>query len=440
MAHQQLSDPTRDESSSITSSIHKDAASAACARLQRVYEAVRQVTECSANADPDQIAEVIAQNLRTALACDATSCFVYDDENDEIRFPPKLVGLYHPDLAYARGRPGRNSVVYHLIKDAATTQYITQDAQNDALLGSDFVRREGFVTTACFRLWSRTRVVGAFFVNYRQRHVITAEEESDLQFFAELAAITIANALHHERQANNEAQLLARVTQRWLSLVSSSWGHETSKRAITITYEVTALRRLLTQLPSGESLTAKLAKIERLAREIVDEPLTLPLSYEEGVESILLNDLLTERLRQLWSRDNAMTTRLQTDFQLAANATVRINPDWIKIVIDILVENALRAMQESTHSRLLVSTSQVGGWVKVTFADTGRGIPDPVRNRLLREPIPKNRGEAGNGIGLLLAQVIAHTYAGKIALEETSAEGTKIALFLPLEPLPLAIW
>jgi signal transduction histidine kinase len=401
--------------------------------LRRVLRAAGLVGRIATTADLDRIAQSVAEHLQRTLQCDATSCFIYDAQTNEVRFPPKLVGVYEPELVYQRGSIARDSIVYRVIHELPQPYYLTHNAQKDPLLGSDFVRREGFQTTVCFRLEVKQRVVGALFINYRHPHRVLADELSVMRLFAVHAATALDNALQHEQDNVEQERILARVTQRWLGLINGSWKHEISKHAVTITYEVAALRRLLSSARLNQVILEKLEKVERLARTIADEPLTLPLSYEEGVESILLNDILTERLRQLWERPAYHAVALRQDFRLPADATIRANADWFKVVLDSLVENAITAMAEVATPRLTVTTTQTGQWAKVVFADTGAGIPADVRAKLLREPIPKVQGETGSGIGLLLAQMIVRTYDGRLDLEETGPLGTKIALLLPLE-------
>lgn len=401
-------------------------------RLQRTQQAARAIAQSSVTADLATILQSIATSIRGALACDAVSCYAYDPDLGEVQFPPGSDGLLRMHPRRTADELHQNSIIYGIIDELTEPYYYTEDAANDALLRSDFVLREGFVTTACLRLAVNERTVGVLFVNYRWRYRMTADDLEDLQMFGNQAAVAIENALREHKRQEGQDRVVARTVQRWLGMVNSAWGHEIHKKATTIGYEIHALRRLLADGNVAEC-DSHLERIARLAREISKAPMRLPLSSEEGVESVLINDLLQERLLQLHDREEYRQIHFVTSFQLSPSATVRVNADWMKQIIDSLVENAADAMRRSDRPRLTVSTAEQGRWVRISFSDTGSGIPESIQPRLFKEPIPKAKGASGSGIGLMFAELIARTYGGKLILESSDETGTTVSILLPLE-------
>jgi signal transduction histidine kinase len=96
-----------------------------------------------------------------------------------------------------------------------------------------------------------------------------------------------------------------------------------------------------------------------------------------------------------------------------------------------LVDNALRHSPSGGRIRLQSATGD--GWVRITVADEGPGIPGDDARRLF-ERFYRGRGEreAGSGLGLSIAQAIAHAHGGQVALANRESGGTAATVVLPL--------
>ena len=79
-----------------------------------------------------------------------------------------------------------------------------------------------------------------------------------------------------------------------------------------------------------------------------------------------------------------------------------------------------------------------GGWLRVTFADTGIGIApkdqQKVFERFYRVDTSRTKAEgvSGTGLGLSIASWIAEQHGIEISLESDLGEGTRIHLKIPL--------
>ena len=71
------------------------------------------------------------------------------------------------------------------------------------------------------------------------------------------------------------------------------------------------------------------------------------------------------------------------------------------------------------------------GGVEIRVADNGRGIPEPIRDRLFK-PFVSYGKENGTGLGLTVVQKIIQDHGGDVTVEKTSVEGTIFKLVLPL--------
>jgi signal transduction histidine kinase len=104
--------------------------------------------------------------------------------------------------------------------------------------------------------------------------------------------------------------------------------------------------------------------------------------------------------------------------------------EGIKIVFNNIIRNACEAMKQ-TGGTFTVSTCVKNGKVEICFTDTGRGIPQDIKDRIF-EPFftTKNMGE-GSGLGLAICQEIVQSYQGKISVRSKEGKGTVFLIQLP---------
>ena len=71
--------------------------------------------------------------------------------------------------------------------------------------------------------------------------------------------------------------------------------------------------------------------------------------------------------------------------------------------------------------------------VHVTIEDTGRGIPDSARPYFLKRAVPRREGEAGTGMGALIARFVALSHGGDLILVKSRpGKGTELLMKLPM--------
>lgn len=90
--------------------------------------------------------------------------------------------------------------------------------------------------------------------------------------------------------------------------------------------------------------------------------------------------------------------------------------------------NALDVMNQG--GRLVIELQQQDGRVIVRVGDNGSGIPDDILPNVF-EPFFSTK-VSGTGMGLPVAQRIAHIYEGSMVVESTSSEGTVFRLEFPV--------
>jgi len=100
--------------------------------------------------------------------------------------------------------------------------------------------------------------------------------------------------------------------------------------------------------------------------------------------------------------------------------------------ISNLVENAIR--YGSAGGEIRIAVDRADGEVRIEVADHGPGIPAELRSQARRRfgRLDSSRSDEGAGLGLALAEAIAHLHDGKLLLED-NRPGLLTALQLPLQ-------
>ncbi|MDW4500372.1 HAMP domain-containing sensor histidine kinase [Sulfitobacter sp. D35] len=114
------------------------------------------------------------------------------------------------------------------------------------------------------------------------------------------------------------------------------------------------------------------------------------------------------------------------------DGTIRINGDrgLLGQVLANLIENALRHTPKGTA--ITVSLSADGEIARLDVTDTGPGIPEDERTRVLQRlyRLDRSRKTPGNGLGLSLVEGVVKLHDGTIALQD-NAPGLRVALRFP---------
>jgi signal transduction histidine kinase len=96
-----------------------------------------------------------------------------------------------------------------------------------------------------------------------------------------------------------------------------------------------------------------------------------------------------------------------------------------------LIENAVR--YGSTGGEIRIAVDSDGRMSRFEVADRGPGIPSELRDQARRRfgRLDSSRSAEGAGLGLALAEAIAHLHDGKLLLED-NAPGLRTVLELPM--------
>jgi two-component system, OmpR family, sensor kinase len=194
-------------------------------------------------------------------------------------------------------------------------------------------------------------------------------------------------------------------------------------------------------LPGGERdaiLADVRAETERLGR-LVNDLLALARA-DAGQrltrERVELDRIVVEGLRGL----HPLATAVDLGVEALESVVVDGDPDRLKQILIILVENALR--YTPAGGRVRVSLRRQCHEAVLAVADTGIGIaPEDIPrifDRFYRSDRARSRHGGGSGLGLSIARWIAEGHDGRIEVESERGVGTVFRVRLPLA-IPRAV-
>ncbi len=411
-------------------------------QTQRAMQAVERVAQVMTQGDFRETKMLLVESTKGVVECDAVVLYSLDEETGILEHPPTMIGVRHEDRARRFTRVEPESLVYRMLE--RTEPYRVENIAVDPYFkDSRFAKDEKIQAVVAVPLIAYGKKKGIMFVNYRTEQIFSEAVLNNIELFAHQAAIAVhyAKLLEKEKQRLNQlsdmyaelervkGELAAKETLAWIGLLSSTFRHSLSNYIITIGDNVKMIVGKAAKRSFDQEIAYEVELIQEVVKDIEDMMITTPLRGEEGVYPFSVSELLRERIsqKQHTFRGIQVDLRLESD----ESATVRADPHWIRRALDILLDNAVEAMEYSDQKSLVVSTGCREGRVEIRIVDTGPGIPPAIQPFIFKGIVPKENREKGLGIGLLIAHMIFRTFAGDIKIEKTTTKGTTMMCWLP---------
>ena len=283
----------------------------------------------------------------------------------------------------------------------------------------------------CVPMRDGDKVIGAINVESHDPNGFDDDDQETLETLAEHAVIAIKNARQFEELKDSKLQIGARTALAWMGMANNAWRHVIARDASDIGNKAVLIREFIKRDGLNHPrIVEHLEQIEALVKSIHVKPITAPLSSEEGVALVNVNDLVAERLNQLRQNASYGAIKLEAHVPDRRPLTVWASSEWLRRALDILVDNAADAVKplETDRRVITVTTELVNDDVKISVADRGLGIPVSIKPLLFKTRIEHSKGF---GMGLLIAQAIVETYGGKIEFDDDVVQGARMTIRLP---------
>jgi signal transduction histidine kinase len=294
----------------------------------------------------------------------------------------------------------------------------------------------GRVAQVVVPLWNETAVIGVLYIHSLKKRTFSDHQLAILETLASQTAVAINKTQQYKELKETKGLVGSRTALAWMSMASNVWRHRIEGDAVNIRNLIPMLRGELHDKIADSYLvkkvTSRLDHIEKLAGQILDRPITPPLSSEEGVEEVIVNDLIQERVQQLWKDEHYKSTPFpQLNLQAPSHSKVWISPEWLRLAFNLLVDNAVEAMRESPVRQLTIAVTEENNQIILAIQDSGKGISPEVQRELFQVSSPETKHPGHLGRGLLMVQAIVQTYGGDVVVGSTGPQGTTMIITLP---------
>jgi len=208
---------------------------------------------------------------------------------------------------------------------------------------------------------------------------------------------------------------------------------------IDLDYIAEDFPRLFNSMQVG---TERIVEIVKSLRNFsrLDESAGKSVNIHEGIDSTLM--ILQNRLK---SHSSPGEIQIVKDYQLLPQ--IECFPGELNQVFMNILINAIDALEERDKQRsieecdrhpstIAIRSYQAGaGFVAVSIADNGWGIPDSVRSRLFDPFFTTKPVGKGTGLGLSISHsIIVDRHGGRLSCISTPGEGAEFLIEIPVRP------
>lgn len=129
----------------------------------------------------------------------------------------------------------------------------------------------------------------------------------------------------------------------------------------------------------------------------------------------------------------ARVEKVNLKFDTPDMPKVRLAPSALCQVVTNLLVNAIQAFNaDSLKREVSLSLQRELQGVLITIADTGRGIPEQVLQRLGKQQLTTKAVGQGTGLGVMMSRALVEGAQGKLMLHSAFGSGTQARVWLPV--------
>ncbi len=319
---------------------------------------------------------------------------------------------------------------------------LLRDAAGDDIIDhTHSVLRLDLRSIMCVPLISGNETTGVLYVENRSRADRFGEEDLELlSIFAHQASVALTNAelfrdLNRSLIDLKEAQnrLIRQEKLRLMGEMASGVLHNL-KNLLT---PILGHTQILLMDPQHQVIQDDLKAIERLTldcRAVIKRFSNFSRGQDSlgDAESLVLKDFVEEVVtitRTRWEKsEDRRDTRIQIHNEVTPDIEILADPSQLREVFINLIFNAADAMPQGGEVRIRARClSEV---TEIEVADTGVGMTEDVRAKMF-DLFFTTKDKRGMGVGMSVTEHIIHQHGGRIQVDSTPGEGTRILIRLP---------
>jgi signal transduction histidine kinase len=250
------------------------------------------------------------------------------------------------------------------------------------------------------------------------------------------SAVDITDVKHAEQERERLRQELANLAHlnrvSTMGELTASLAHEIKQPIGAAVTNADACVRLLDRdqpdLPGAREAALEMAKDARRAAEIIDRVRSLYHKGSSQLETIEVNEVISEMVVMLQNEANRHSVTIRRDL---AEGLPNVMADRVQLqqVLLNLMLNGIEAIRDTSGELTIKSKVGDDSQLLISVTDTGVGLPTENAEQIFN-PFFTTKSQ-GTGLGLAITRSIVESHGGRIWATGNSGRGATFSFTLP---------
>jgi signal transduction histidine kinase len=377
--------------------------------------------------EPQELFDSLTHDTRQIMQCHACALYLYDGPSQIVR-PTSLANTKLEVMG--RDLPLDSCFVAAVIHTRKQLEFSNaQGPEFEDLL--DLPRDPALRTVLATPMAYENEVLGVLVIFTDHVHRFNNDERRLVAALASLGAVALQNSRLYSRVFQSEESLRKNEQLTTLGLLAAEIAHE-------IRNPLTVIKLLYGNLgldfPSDDPRKTDLRVISEKIDQL-EAIVSRVLSFAKAPSSLYSRWPITEIIDDtiVLIRLKLAQSKIHLRFERPAQPlVVDVHKGQLQQVLLNLLINSTQAMPEGGEITLACQVEERGSTriVHIDITDTGRGVPEALREKIF-DSFLSGRPD-GTGLGLAIAKRILLSHHGDITLLTTAPTGTTMRLTLPL--------
>ena len=398
-------------------------------RLESLLEFCKTL---SSNLELEPFLNCVVEYASDITESESSSILVFDADNQVLRF---LAGpWYQLDKLKNIGVPLERSIAGWVYSNGQAMMLHHADKDERIFRVVDRELSEGTRSILAVPITFRGKTIGVFeSINKTNDAHYTLEDVNTLEVLASQVGMAMQN--HNLEDDTRQAALKVTELERLKSDFIAIASHELRTPLGLVIGHATFLSETASedQKRDVDVIVRNAMRLKEVIEQFTDSDLLEQGLYRlrKGKVSIssLIQSIVNEH--QLTAKEKNITLSAEVG---TAPLVVEADAEKLEVILGNLIKNAI--IFNNDGGIVKAKAEQVPGYIKITIADNGIGIPleeqDQIFQRFHQVEKHLTRHHGGMGLGLSIAKEMIELHGGRIWVESVEGKGSKFMFILPL--------
>jgi PAS domain S-box-containing protein len=297
----------------------------------------------------------------------------------------------------------------------------------------------GYKSSIAIPLFEADNVIGSLNIYSGKPDAFDPEEINLLESLAENLSYGIAVLRSNAERKRAEAEVMRAGHLASLGELAAGVAHEINNPINGIINYAELLIKKGMQDSKKEDIAARIIKEGDRIANIVRGLLSFARDTNEEKRPVRADAILADTLALTEAQLRKDSIHLQTDFPDDL-PNLFAQPQQIEQVFLNIISNARHALNQrypeenagkTLNIRGLQITENERQYIRIIFYDRGTGIPDDIKGKIMNPFFSTKPSNMGTGLGLSISHGIVSDHNGKIVIESSPGNFTKMIVDIP---------